>query len=141
MKAWCVTDLGSVYCRFPGGALSTGAKQNAYNQSEQRNVTSTATVSDAMLWNGDSPLRLARTFVGVWKSVGNGAMPDSFLCANQRCSSENRMARPGQISPGQEWQNRPGANFHRSLAALCQTHLTVTGLAFTTKTLRTVPID
>ena len=26
------------------------------NQSEQRNVTSTATVSDAMVWNGDSPL-------------------------------------------------------------------------------------
>ena len=32
------------------------------NQSEQRNVTSTATVSDAMLWNGDAPVIAAKNF-------------------------------------------------------------------------------
>ena len=45
-----------------GNAVTEQFDLQTDNQSEQRNMTSTATVSDTMVWNGDSPLWLAREF-------------------------------------------------------------------------------
>ena len=52
----CLKTTKVVVLQFDAADVLIRTELQTDNQSEQRNVTSTATVSDALVWNGDSLL-------------------------------------------------------------------------------------